>query len=80
MLVFQHFTLVLSGIVGNFGCKNFLPCTIQYSGQLSVLLKRIASAGNQAVLRCILTSEVVDSKLVAGKKSVTVLQGDSFVH
>lgn len=80
MLFFQCFSRVLSGIVGNFGCRYFLLCTIQYSGQLSVLLKKIASASNQAVLQCISISEVVDSKLEAGKKSITVLQGDSFVY
>lgn len=80
MLFFQCFSLVLSAIVGNFGGTYFLPCKIQYSGWLSVLLKKIASASDQAVLQCILISEVVDSKLEAGKKSVTVLHRHSFVY
>lgn len=80
MLFFQCFSLVLSAILGNFGGTYFLPCTIQYSGLLSVLLKKIASASDQAVLQCILISEVVDSKLEAGKKSVTVLHRHSFVY
>lgn len=80
MLVLKCFCLGLSGITGNFGCRYFLPCTIQYSGRLPVLLKKIASAGDQAVLQCILISEVADSKLEAGKKSTTVLWGDSFVY
>lgn len=66
--------------VENLGCRNFLPCTIQHSGQLPVLLKKVVSASDQAVLQCISIAEVVDSKLEAGKESVTVLQGDAFVH
>ena len=80
MLVFPCLSLVLSGIAGNFGCRYFLPCTTQHSGWLSFLLKKTASASDQAALQCISNSEVVDSKSEAGKKSRTVQQGDHSVH
>lgn len=67
-------------MVGNLRGRYFLPYTTQYSGQWSVLLKRIASASDQAVLQCILTSEVASSKLEAGITSITILQGDHSVN
>lgn len=71
---------MLLGIAGNLGGRYFLPYTIQYSGQLSVLSKRIASASDQAALQCISISEVANSKLEAGTTSITVLQGDRSVN